>query len=128
MKQALYKTIVKHPALRMSLSLFFLAGALCTPCLSAAQDAFSFNDDLSSILLAPTLEKQGLWPEHDFSSSSLETDNPLFKPLFNSKREASPGFLDNIQERYLTIRTGKKEKITAVYQNGAYGFAYVENW
>lgn len=124
----LVRTILRRHTVRIGLTLSLLSGALCNSCISAAQDTFSIGDELTAVLSKPSLEYQNSWTDDEFSGFGQETDERLFKTLFNEKVETSVGFLDNIQERYLTIRTGKREKITAVYQNGAYGFAFVENW
>jgi len=75
----------------------------------------------------PSLSPQ----KQDVTQSQLE-NHPVSDAnsinLFTQTGKASLNPLNSIQERYLTIHTGKREKIQAVYNDGIYGIAYIQNW
>lgn len=120
---------------RASLSVALLSAALAFPCASCA-------NNLNKLLATNHTDGQRIQlqdaiysTEFQFSIDSSDINNidkeytagneqALFKSL-NSKTQ-NP--ISEIQDRYLTIRTGKKEKIQAVYDHGVYGVAYVQNW
>jgi hypothetical protein len=76
--------------------------------------------------------QQSIYPKKQHLSLSQLENEPVRDTndinLFAQTDKASLNPLDNIQERYLTIHTGKKEKIQAVYNDGVYGIAYIQNW
>ncbi len=129
MKQSFYKRM--QCASRNHFSLFLLVTfspiTLCFPCVSNANDMFNVHKLMNTSSYHPSISLQKL----DVKLSQLE-NHPVSETnntnLFTQTGKASLNPLNSIQERYLTIHTGKQEKIQAIYNNGVYGIAYIQNW
>ena len=119
---------------RASLSVTLLATALSFSCASCANNLdklpsinnneqdIQFQDATYSTRFQLNVDSSDI---NNIDKENL-TDNEQY--LFKSLSSKTKNPISVIQDRYLTIRTGKKEKIQAVYNNGVYGIAYVQNW
>ena len=129
MKQSFYKRMRCASRNRFSLFLLVIFSpiTLCFPCVSNANDMFNVYKLMDIPSYHPSLSPQ----KQDVTQSQPE-NHPVSDAnsinLFTQTGKASLNPLNSIQERYLTIHTGKQEKIQAVYNDGIYGIAYIQNW